>query len=209
MLNLPPSQVNVVNSLSRRGLLVRWKPPVTRKYPYRRGRPSRRGRGHLRTTRFGLASGVTPTVGVTLVCSKNNFWGLIHEGGRLTRTISAGTLPGFEGSKRGRVQAAGGVAVALRKLLAWATRPRRVRARRLRPQFTRHRRGRRPRRWRRWRYRGRRGRIHPWGLTLVGWTRDKRWRYALRQLAPRGRVLVGVHPLRSHNGLRGCSPRRK
>jgi hypothetical protein len=70
-------------------------------------------------------------------------------------------------------------------------------------------RNRRPRRWQRHKYRGRRGHIYPWGLTLVGWTRDKRWRYALGQLAPRGRVLVGVHPLRSHNGLRGCSPRRK
>ena len=212
MLNLLQNQVNGVKLLSRRGTLVRWKPPTklirANKFARRKVRSKQKGRGHKVNKRLGISSSQIPKVKVTLVCAKNNFWGLLHEKGRLTKTISAGTLPGFEGSKRGRVQAAGGVALAVKKVLSRAIRSRRrTRSRKFRPRS--QRRKRRPHRWgRRRRYYGRRGRIYPWGLNLVGWARDKRWLYAINQLAPRGRVLVGVHHLRSHNGLRKCSPRR-
>lgn len=203
--NLLLNQENVVN----RGSLTRWKPPVRGIYGpvrRRRGRARRMARGYRHTSSIPVA----PDLKVTLVCSKNNFWGLFHRADRLVRTISAGSLSGFEGSKRGRLQAAGKVAEESLHLLRRARRPRR-RARRgrrrgrpVKSYFSR-----RPRKWNRRGRRSRRGHIHPWGLSLVGWTIDKRWKYAWTQLNPRGRVLVGVRPIRSHNGLRGCSQRRK
>lgn len=196
MVNPPLNRVNVVN-----GGLTRWKPPRPgRVHPRRRWR------------RLGWtppAGGSTPAGWViTLVALKNNFWGLVHRGGRLVWSTSAGAIPGYTGSKRGRLQAAGAVAaltgVHLRRGPTRVGRRGPRRGPRWEGIFRR-----RPRRWtRRGRWTRRAGRITTLGVHLVGWTRDKRWRYALGQLAPRGRVWLGVVPRRVHNGLRGRKQRR-
>lgn len=211
MVNLALNRVNVVKPRlgggPRRARLTRWKPPV------RRGR-RRRGRSRRQKRPVGpLVEPSRSRQGIlweaTLVGLKNNFWGLLHRGGRLVWSISAGAVPGYPGSKRGRLQAAGAVAAGVRSHLRRGP-PRRAR------RGPRRWRGRRPegiwpRRPRRWTRRGRwtrRTRVTTLGVNLVGWNRDKRWRYAVGQLRPRGRVWLRVRPRRVHNGLRGRKQRR-
>ena len=198
MVNLRLNRVNVGN------LLTRWKPA-------RRGgrRLRRRGGPRRRTYTPGFSAEPHQVEwSLTLVAFKNNFWGLVHRGGRLTWSTSAGALPGYTGSKRGRLQAAGAVA----SLTGGHLRRGPGRPHRKGPARGRRREGifrRRPRRWaRRGGWTRRRGRITTTVVHLVGWTRDKRWRYAVGQLNPRGRVWVQVRPRRGHNGLRGVKHRR-
>lgn len=197
MVNRPLNRVNVGNSLTR------WK-PSRRRVARRRG-ALRRGvtpRGE------SLPVEATPEWSLTLVAFKNNFCGLVHRRGRLLWSTSAGALPGYTGSKRGRLQAAGAVASGVGQHLRRGP----ARSARKGPRRGRRREGifrRRPRRWiRRGRFTRRPGRITAGVIRLVGWTRDKRWRYAVGQLYPRGRLWVQVRPRRRHNGLRGKKQRR-
>ena len=209
------NRVNAVN-FSRPGLLhrvtrlTRWKTPTRgaeRGSFYRRRRVSRWARvqaasPHRARRKISLE--------LTLVGSRNNFWALLTRAGSVVWTLSAGSLPGFGGSKRGRLGAAGQVAVLagaqLRRSQA-APRVPRLGPSRIRPYSGTW--ARRPRRWNRRGRLSRRGRVFsPVGLNLVGWTRDKRWRYAWEELKITGRTRIQVRPRRGHNGLRGKKIRR-
>jgi len=198
MVSLRLNRVNVGNSLTR------WKPARRGGRRFRRrGGPRRRNL----TLNFSTVSHQVEW-GLSLVALKNNFWGLVHRRERLTWSTSAGALPGYAGSKRGRLQAAGAVASQVGGRLRRGP----ARPHRRGPPRSRRREGifrRRPPRWaRRGGWTRRRGRITTTMVHLVGWTRDKRWRYAVSQLNPQGRVWVQVRPRRVHNGLRGVKHRR-
>lgn len=203
---LPGRKVNAVNPA---GGLSRWGTPPA-------GRPPRRRPGHHRrgVSRRGTPAGVRRRGWViTLVARVNNFWGTLHRGGRLLLGISAGAT----GVPKAGGPAAAGVARRVGEV--YGRRPRRPRRGGRRPVYLWGRRRwrglspgeaprRRPRRWRRRARRGPRRRWSPVVVSLVGWSRDRRWRHAWGSLGVTGRVRVVVHPVRSHNGLRGKKPRR-
>lgn len=150
---------------------------------------------------------------ITLVARVNNFWGTLHRGGRLVLGVSAG---GAGVPKAGGPAAAG---VSRRVGEVYGRRHRGPRRGGPRPVYLWGRRRwrglppgeaprRRPRRWRRRTRRGPRRRWSPVVVSLVGWSRDRRWRYAWGALGVTGRVRVVTHPVRPHNGLRGKKPRR-
>jgi len=211
MVNQLRNRVNVVSHRPRTTIrvvrLTRWKPFLRggdRGRFYRRRQLARRARvkANVRAGKF--------STGLTLVGSRNNFWALLTVNSSLVWTLSAGGLPGFSGSKRGRLAAAGKVASLAAEQLRRRQSPLRV-ANRGVPQSRRYP-GiwlRRPRRWTRRGRLSRRGTIRsPLGLTLVGWTRDKRWRYAWGELGLKGRTKLQIKPRRGHNGLRGKKVRR-
>lgn len=214
------------------------------RFPARR-RPRRPGREitkrFTRNTRNFLRSRGDPLVQVgprrgptlILVATRNNFWGIYRAptGGGY-RVVSAGGMPGLEGSKRGRPAAATAVIEVLRNW--WTTlhphRPfsrHRRRARKVvrfwrvgfKKKYTRHRRPRRRflRRLRRKSIRTLRRLSEesttvgglPVRVVLRGWSRDRRWQTAWQDLRPLGRVTLEVHPRRSHNGLRPVRRRRQ
>lgn len=138
LLNLPQNRVNGANRIG----LFRWKPQSPRGlggfgflgrqehqgaqvlFRVKLNRFRRRWSQKMVTTASEYSSeGVTTTQGglleLTLVAVRNNFWGLFHH--RYTHEVvhvfSAGAVPGFEGSKRSTLQAAGEVARRLRNLL--------------------------------------------------------------------------------------------
>ena len=184
------------------GGLTRWAPRVRPGRPRRRRGRGRGVRGRTRPRRVGV-----PGWSITLVARVNNFWGLLHRGGRLIASASAGGSPGVP--KAGPT-AASRVATHVGGAYSVRTDP----TRRVGPFFRWGRRRwvglrpgeprrRNPPRWRR-----RPTRVAPVVVCLVGWSRDRRWKFAWNSLGLTGRVRVDSHPVRGHNGLRGKKPRR-
>jgi len=199
----PVRKVNAVNP--SRGGLARWGvPPPGRVFRRRRRRTPRGVRRGVR--RAGWV--------ITLVARVNNFWGLLHRRGSLVGAASAGGVPGVP-----KTSPTAAVRVARSVGEAYARRHRGPRRGGPRPVYHWGRRRwtrltpgegprRRPRRWRRRLRRGPRRRWSPVTVALVGWSRDRRWRFAWGALGVTGRVRVVTVPVRSHNGLRGKKPRR-
>lgn len=202
----PVRKENAVNPVV--GGLTRWAPRPAG--GFRRRRRPGRVRGHPR----GRPGGVPRGWRITLVARVNNFWGLLHRGGHLRVGVSAGRFPGVsKTSPTAAVEVArvvaqeyhrgtpGGTPRGKRPRYDWGTR----RWRGLTPGEGPRR---RPRRWRHPTRRGPRVGVTPVVVSLVGWSRDRRWRFAWGALELTGRVAVVVVPVRPHNGLRGKKPRR-